>query len=116
MPVWQCNIALLLVTAIYTVGRAILDLHGVTPSQGVDLAWSFVFRMILVGWVYFDRRANGFVAPFEFDAFLFFAWIFVLPYYLLRTRGRRGLVLLVGFYGLAVLPCLAASIAGAVLR
>jgi hypothetical protein len=47
---------------------------------------------------------------------MFFAWIFVLPYYLLRTCGRRGLLLLAGIYGLAAIPYLAAPIAGAVLK
>ena len=116
MSVWQCLIPLVLVTAIYTAGRSILDLYGLVPTSAAELAWSFEFRIILVGWVYFDRRASEFSAPFEFDAFTFFAWIFVLPYYLLRTRGRRGLLFLAGIYGLAAIPYLAAPIAGAVLK
>lgn len=116
MSVWQCLVPLVLLTAIYTAGRSILDLYGLVPTKSAEFIWWFEFRIILVGWVYFDRRASEFSAPFEFDAFMFFAWIFVLPYYLLRTRGRRGLLLLAGIYGLAAIPYLAAPIAGAVLK
>jgi hypothetical protein len=101
---------LLTVTAIYTAGRSILAFHGLIHSPEAGLFWSFGFNIILAGWVYFDRRAREFSVPFEFDAFMFFAWIFLLPYYLYRTRGRRGLLLLAGIYGLAVIPDLAAAI------
>jgi hypothetical protein len=110
VPIWQFLIPLLVVTAIYTTGRSILAFHGLIKSPEADLFRSFVFNIILAGWVYFDRRVRGFSVPFEFDAFMFFAWIFLLPYYLYRTRGRRGLLLLAGVYALAVIPDLAASI------
>jgi hypothetical protein len=116
MSVWQCLVPLVLLTAIYTAGRAILALYGLVPSKSAEFICSFEFRIILVGWVFFDRQASEFSAPFEFDAFMFFAWIFVLPYYLLRTRGRRGLLLLAGIYGLAAIPYLAAPIAAAMLK
>jgi hypothetical protein len=116
MSVWQCLVPLVLLTAIYTAGRSVLDLYGLVATESAEFIWSFEFRSILVGWVYFARRASEFSAPFEFEAFMFFAWIFVLPYYLLRTRGRRGLLLLAGIYGLAAIPYLAGPIAGAALK
>jgi hypothetical protein len=83
-------------TAIHTAGRSILAFHGLITSPHADLFWSFEFRIILVGWVYFDRRVREFGVPFEFEAFIFFAWILLLPYYLYRTRRLRGLLLLGG--------------------
>ncbi len=114
--VWQFLIPLVLITLIYTAARSILSFHGLTPSSDTDLAWSFAFRSVLVGWVYFDRRVREFSVPFEFDAFMFFAWIFLLPYYLFRTGGRRGLLLLAGAYGLTMIPYLVTPIVGALLR
>jgi len=39
-----------------------------------------------------DRKARNFSVPFEFDAFVFFAWPLVLPWYFYRSRGKRGLL------------------------
>jgi hypothetical protein len=58
-----------------------------------------------------DRKARNFSVPFEFDAFVFFAWPLVLPWYFYRSRGKRGLLYVTAVYGLAFLPDLAARIA-----
>jgi hypothetical protein len=42
--------------------------------------------------------------PFEFDAFVFFGWPVVVPYYLYRTRGGRGLIVTAAVYTLYVIP------------
>lgn len=42
--------------------------------------------------------------PFEFDAFMFFAWPVLLPFYLYRTRRRRGLMIAAGVYLLNSIP------------
>jgi hypothetical protein len=39
-----------------------------------------MYRLIVTGWVYLDRRCRALSLPFEFDAFMFFAWIILLPY------------------------------------
>jgi len=61
--------------------------------------------------VFEDRRKRGFRVPFEFDAFVFFAWPIVVPYYLYRTRGARGLLLAAGFYALVILPLVVGIVA-----
>jgi hypothetical protein len=40
--------------------------------------------------------------PFEFEAFVFFAWPIALPYYLVKSRGSRGLLLFAVFLVLLV--------------
>lgn len=44
--------------------------------------------------------------------FLYIAWPFVMPYYLLKTRGAKGLLLILAFAGVYV----GALIAGAMLH
>jgi hypothetical protein len=69
--------------------------------------WSLSWQSLLVCWVYFDRRGRLFEPPFEFDAFVFFAWPFVLPYYLYKTRGVRGLLFFAAIFALFVVPNIA---------
>ena len=78
--------------------------------RGTGMLWSFAFQLMLAFWVHFDRRVRGFKAPFEFDVFVFLAWPFVIPYYAYKTRGRRGLLLGAGVWGLFIMPFLVAAI------
>src|ERR1700735_480260 len=67
---------------ISTVGPAVLASGGKGTSDGSRLLLSYTFALFLVRWVAVDRRSHKFSAPFEFDAFVFFAWFLVVPYYL----------------------------------
>jgi hypothetical protein len=64
----------------------------------------------MVRWAAIDRRSRSFSVPFEFDAFVFFAWVVVVPYYLLKTRGTRGLIGAIGFWALAITPTVASQV------
>jgi len=110
VSVWQCLIPLVVLTTIFTVGRSFIAIHNLGAPGAAELLWTFEFRLVLAWWVRVDRRARGFSVPFEFDAFVFFAWPFIVPYYLYRTRGRRGLFLVTGIYGLYLMPYFAAQI------
>jgi hypothetical protein len=107
---WQCLTALALLTVVDIVGRCILVLHGLSPSRSAELLCGFEFRLILAWWVAIDRRVRGFRAPFEFDAFVFFAWPILVPYYLYRTRGGRSLFVATVIYALAVISNVAVAI------
>ena len=110
MASWQCLTTLALLTVVYTVGCCFLVVHGFSRSRSAELLWSFEFGLVLACWVFVDRRPRGFRAPFEFEAFVFFAWPFVIPYYLYRTRGGRGLIVVAVIYALAVIPNVAVVI------
>jgi hypothetical protein len=87
-----------------TIGFAVLAFDGKGTSDGSRILLSYTFALFLVRWVAVDRRSHNFSVPFEFDAFVFFAWCLVVPYYLFKTRGPRGLVYGFGFWVLAGLP------------
>ncbi len=110
MSVSQSLIPLVVLTAIFAVGLSFLAVHGLGAPGRAELLWTFEFRLILAWWVRVDRRVRGFSVPFEFDAFVFFAWPFVVPYYLYRTRGRRGLFFGAGIWGLYITPYLTAHV------
>jgi hypothetical protein len=109
-------IPLLALTAIFAVGLSVLMVHDLDALATTQLLWRFEFNLLLTLWVRADRQARGFRVPFEFDAFVFFGWPIVVPYYLYRTRGGRGLLLGAGIWGLQIVPSLTAQLVHFVLR
>ena len=108
---WQCLVLLVALTAVYAIGQWYCWAGGFGPSGTTGLLWRTEFDLVLVWWVYADRRRRGFGGPFEFEAFVFFAWPIVVPYYLVRTRSLRGLLVAAGIYTLAILPLVVGIVA-----
>ena len=99
-------IFLIVLAAIYTVGLSILAVHAVgmpAPEHSRSL-WTVAFGLILTWWVYADRGTRKFRLPFEFEYFVLFAWPIVVPYYLYRRLGWRGLFFGLGIWGLYFVP------------
>jgi hypothetical protein len=109
---WPFALALAILTLASAVGRAVLAVRGIPLTPETGRLDSFVFHLVLALWVRSDRQARNFRVPFEFDAFVFFAWPFLLPWYLYQTRKGRGLYYAAAAYGLAALPSLCSAIAG----
>jgi hypothetical protein len=104
-------IPLVVLTIMFSVGSWFIAAHSLGTPGSAELLWTFEFRLVLAWWVRIDRRIRGFSVPFEFDAFVFFVWPLIVPYYLYRTRGMRGLFLVACIYGLYLTPSLTAEIA-----
>jgi len=111
VPIAKLLIPLTILAAVFAIGLSILAVHGHRlHPEGAELLWMFEVRILLAFWVRTDRRARRFSLPFEFDAFVFFAWPLAVPYYLHRTRGGRGLLLTAAIYGLYLAPEVIADI------
>jgi len=106
---------LIALTSIFAVGLSALVLHDLDTPETTELLWTFEFSLVLTLWVRADQQVRGFSVPFEFDAFVFFAWPVVVPCYLYRTRGRRGLLLGMGIWGLNITPSITAQLVRIVL-
>ena len=110
-------IFLFVLTAIYTIGLSILAVQAVIPQPGEShTLWAILFGLILTWWLYTDRGTREFKLPFEFDYFVFIAWPIVVPYYLYRRLGRRGLLFGLGVWGLYVVPYLISAFVYAVVQ
>jgi hypothetical protein len=48
-------------------------------------------------WLRTDRRRRGVLSVYDLGFFLFLAWPIVMPYYLIKTRGAKGLLVMLGF-------------------
>jgi hypothetical protein len=103
-------IPLFALTAISAGGLSLLAIRHREPSALTHLLWAWGFSLILVCWVWVDARARGYVPPFDFGAFIFFGWPFVVPYYLYRTRRARGLLSGLGICTLYFVPDVAVLI------
>ena len=84
--------------AIYTTYR------GVDVSERSNYLWTACFSYCVAWWIERDRKVKGFSAPFEYQAFVFFLWPFIAPYYFFKTRGWRGLALGLGLFLYACVP------------
>lgn len=82
--------------------------HGYQASDDFERAWGYVFALLLAFWVDEDSRGRAEVYRPSFDLGLFICliWIFYLPFYLVRTRGVRGWLWIVGLFSLAFLGTL----------
>ena len=64
---------------------------GFTFLFTVGLLWA-------VGWwLRTDSRRRRVLSVYDLGLFLYLAWPFVMPYYLLKTRGAKGLLVILGF-------------------
>jgi hypothetical protein len=107
-PIWNPFAWLVTLTILFAVESAAFTYHGEEIPHPTESLWVLSFSILAAWWVYSDRRARAFGAPFEFDAFVVFAWPILVPYYLHRTRGRVGLALGAGVWLLYLVPSLAA--------
>jgi hypothetical protein len=98
-------LVLVILMAIYAIGLWVLASHGLAARpEATAVLWALEFQMLLAIWVRMDRRRRNVSLPFEFDTFVFFGWPVVVPYYLYRTRGGRGLIVTAAVYTLYVIP------------
>lgn len=101
---------LLLFVAVYTAYSAIMMYDGSVTSVEAETVFGFGFGLSLMWWTYRDRRQRQYPVPFEFEAFVYFAWFLVVPYYLFCTRGWRAMPLCIALIGSYSLPYLAALV------
>jgi hypothetical protein len=79
--------------------------YGIYAAQQIEapagyslLHWAA--QLWIVGWwLRTDSRKRGVVWVYDLGLFLCIAWPLVMPYYLVKTRGARGLLVILGFIG-----------------
>jgi polyferredoxin len=48
-------------------------------------------------WLRTDSRRRGVLSVYDLGFFLYLGWAIVMPYYLIKTRGAKGLLVMLGF-------------------
>lgn len=95
---------LVVFSGLAAVEMSVRSLSGELFSDALDAFYRICWGLLLVWWVESDARRTRYWPCFEYDLFLFTAWVFVLPQFLFHTRGRRGLWTFLGILGLALFP------------
>lgn len=66
------------------------------PAGFVFLDW-VLFIWVIGWWVLADSRKRGAELTYDTGLFLVIAWPIFMPYYLLKTRGAKGLLIILTF-------------------
>ena len=81
------------------------------PPPGFSFLYPLGLLWVVGWWLRVDSRERGVAWVFDMGLFLYIAWPVFMPYYLLKTRGAKGLLVMLAVAGVYV----GALIAGAVL-
>ena len=95
---------LLIVTAMLAVFNSVYVIAGIPPSGPAQLIASYTLPLCFVTWVQADARTRRCTPCFDFGTFILAIWVFSVPWYLIWTRGWRGLLLAMMFFGLLIFP------------
>jgi len=87
-----------------------LTCYGGEPSKGSIALYNIAFSFILVCGVDADRAGRQLGSSYDYRAFLFLLWPFILPVYLFKTRRWHGLALALGIVVLSEVPSVASVI------
>jgi hypothetical protein len=79
--------------------------------QGITFIFLVGMLWVVGWWLRTDSRRRGVLAVYDLGFFLYLAWPLIMPYYLIRTRGAKGLLVMLGF----VVVYVCAAIMGMVL-
>ena len=86
---------------LVVIGQFALSVYGTTGEREPTPTFSFIyavgFMWIITSWLLTDSRKRGINLPYEMGMFLYIAWPIYMPYHLIKTRGARGLLVILGF-------------------
>ena len=104
----RCYGWLLIVAAMLAVFNSVYVVAGVTPSTFARLITAQTLPICFATWVQADARSRRCTPCCDFGMFVLATWILSVPWYLIWTRGWRGLLVTASFFGLLILPSLTA--------
>ena len=100
-----------LVVGISILHYSVMGYAGYDPSIEAKALMGWSLSLMFACWAFGNAKIEKYHRPYEFGAFVFFAWPIVLPAYLVATRGWRGIFLFAIFITLFYLPWLLGLVA-----
>lgn len=88
--VYVLTIIAQLATGIYLAG-------DVEPPPAFTLLYALSFLWVMGWWLLKDSKLRSVSSVLDMGLFLYIAWPVVMPYYLIKTRGLRGLLAILVF-------------------
>ena len=97
--------------AVCSSAAIIYALLELDPHPFAAMVMGFAPFVAVLFWLHEDARQTKVIAVHDWGLFLWIAWPFLVPWYAVRTRGRRGWLLAAGLFALILAPWLAAFVA-----
>ncbi len=95
-----------LIVGLSVLHYSVMGYAGHDPSIEARFVMTLALTLVIAWWAFDDAKKRKYHRPYEFGAFLFFAWPIVLPFYLVATRGWKGIFNFSVFVLLFCLPWL----------
>jgi len=73
--------------------------YQIEPPGAFTLLYPLARLWIIGWWLRTDSRKRGVPWVYDLGFFLYVAWPLIMPYYLVKTRDAKGLVVVFGFVG-----------------
>ncbi len=86
------------------------EIYGLAPPAAFEFLGPLAFLGLICWWLWQDSVRTGVTWPLDTGMFLYTAWILILPYHLIRTRGLGGLLDICLFAGVVILVSILASL------
>lgn len=91
------TILLYLFIVITQIGFGLYYGRQVEPPPAFTLIYAVALLWIMGWWLRTDSRKHGVAWVYDMGFFLVIAWPFIMPYYLLKSRGAKGLLVILAF-------------------
>lgn len=92
--------------------EVIANIQEQVVSESTQTMWGLVAAIMSVLWINNDATNRvDFEKPYDFGFLVYFFWLIAFPWYLYKTRGAEGLLVLLGFISIWLRPWLAGLIA-----
>jgi hypothetical protein len=94
---------------ITNLGRGAYFESGQEPSPVFTLINGLGFFWIVTWWLLTDSRQRRVAWVYDMGLFLHIAWPLIMPYHLLKSRGAKDLLVVLGFVGVVFVSSVAGS-------
>tara|TARA_R110002111_G_scaffold125391_1_gene189918 strand:+ start:328 stop:705 length:378 start_codon:yes stop_codon:yes gene_type:complete len=93
-----CIVAIVFLSIFMSFMEISLNVQGKEVSDQSQLTWDFVFLVLTIIWAWNDtKQSNVPHTTFDFGIWFYIFWPIMFPWYLIKTRGFEGLLMLLGF-------------------
>lgn len=94
-----------IVTSVFcALAAGLYATGGMAPSSRAEVFLIFAPTLAVVLWVVQDARQRHIAQVHDFDWLVWTFWPLSIPWYCVKSRGARGLLLLAWLAGLILLP------------
>ena len=101
---------LFIVTIMLAAFDSCYVIFNVSPSPLAIVIMQYTMPICFATWVQTDARRRGCTPCFDFGMFVAMIWALTVPWYLIWTRGWRGVALTAMFIGMFLTPYIVATV------